>query len=200
MAIYNVVFIDYEGSSNYTVEDNPNNSAAGVNIWTVNNSIADWESAHGIQPQMKTNGSGDLMTQSEAIAYLNLSNPADWSTANYFKKFEYDTSIVTNQALNIYFYPHLNISDPVINQKADILFYPDGNVSDPVINQEVKIQFFPDGNVADTAQFQEVKIEFYPDGNVTDVVTPITEDGFKFWFGMKGKKRYGKGFVRRINV
>jgi len=132
---------------------------------------------------------------STALGYTSVHEPITLSLYD-------NTPIITNQKVDVYFYPDLNVSDPIVNQKADIYFYPDNNISDPVINQEVKIEFYPDGNVTDpdpSAINQEVKIEFYPDGNVTDVVTPVTEDGFKFWFGMKGKKRYGKGFTRKVS-
>tara|TARA_B110000495_G_C23015549_1_gene601413 strand:+ start:472 stop:1041 length:570 start_codon:yes stop_codon:yes gene_type:complete len=112
----------------------------------------------------------------------------------------YVTYTVINHKVDVYFYPDLNVSDVIVDQKVDVYFYPDSNVTDSVINQEVKIEFYPDGNVADeTTVLQEVKIEFYPDGNVSDVIDPVVVDGFKFWFGMSGKKRYGKGLSKRIS-
>jgi hypothetical protein len=94
------------------------------------------------------------------------------------------------------------ISDPIVDQEVEIMFYPDGNVSDPVINQEVEVMFYPDGNVTDITNDidQEVKIWFHPDGNVEDVTASVVSDGFKWWFGMKGKQRYGKGLSRRIRL
>jgi len=106
------------------------------------------------------------------------------------------------QKVDVYFYPDLNVTDPIVNQKVDVYFYADNNVTVPVINQEVQIQFYADGNVTVPDPLvvnQEVKIEFYPDGNVSDVVDPVVVDGFKFWFGMSGKKRYGKGLSKRIS-
>jgi hypothetical protein len=125
-----------------------------------------------------------------------------WGGGAYhgFAYFVFDDTPAVNQKVDVYFYPDLNVSDIIVDQKVDVYFYPDNNVTDSVINQEVKIEFYPDGNVADeTTVLQEVKIEFYPDGNVSDVVDPVVVDGFKFWFGMSGKKRYGKGLSKRIS-
>lgn len=66
-------------------------------------------------------------------------------------------------------------------------------VETTVVNQELKVMFYPEGNVA---QNQELKVMFYPNGNVQDSTT--TSTGFKWWFGMRGKKKYGRS--RIINV
>lgn len=124
-----------------------------------------------------------------------------WISAHMPIKY-YEVLVPINQKVDVYFYPDLNVSDVIVNQKVDVYFYPDNNVTVPVINQEVQIQFYADGNVTDPdplAVNQEVKIEFYPDGNVSDVIDPVIVDGFKFWFGMRGKKRYGRGLSKRIS-
>ena len=65
-------------------------------------------------------------------------------------------------------------------------------------DQELKVMFYPVGNVEDEITLdQELKVMFYPNGNVQDV--QVSND-FKWWFGMKGKKKYGNSKVKRIRL
>lgn len=98
-----------------------------------------------------------------------------------------------NQELKVHFYPTNNVDE---NQQLKVEFYPTNNITN--INQQIDIKFFPDSNVSDQAEIQELKVMFYPDGNVDDVVVGNT--AFKWWFGMKGKKKYGNSKVRRIKL
>ena len=78
----------------------------------------------------------------------------------------------------------------------------DGNPSDP--NTTLEIGY--DGNPIDTP----TTIEIGYDGNPSEInqtieigydgtLTP-TEDVFKWWFGMKGNRKYGKSRVKRIKL
>lgn len=106
-------------------------------------------------------------------------------------------NVEQSQELKAYFYPDGNVGN---NQELQVLFYPDGNVTDIVQDQELKVFFYPNGNVENASNIiQELKVEFYPDGNVSDVAVSPSGD-FKWWFGMKGKRKYGNSKVKRIKL
>ena len=68
-----------------------------------------------------------------------------------------------------------------------------------VVNQLLEVEFYPTGNVQNVGGVvnQLLEVEFYPEGNVANVGEGSS--GFKFWYGMKGKKRYGKGLSRKVS-
>ena len=101
------------------------------------------------------------------------------------------------QELKVHFYPDNNVEQ---YQKLDVFYYPDGNTQDVPVDKQLDVWFYPNQNVTDMTTDQEVKVFFYPDGNVSDVETPVTSDGFKWWFGMKGKKKYGNNKIKRIKL
>lgn len=123
---------------------------------------------------------------------LNVENvPEDWKVDVYYYPMN---NIEENQEHKILFYPDGNIGE---DQEHKVMFYPDGNVSDAIVNQRLDISFYDNGNVGED---QEVQLLFYPDGNLEDVEVPVIDGIFKFWFGMKGKKKYGKGHIKRIRL
>jgi len=79
------------------------------------------------------------------------------------------------------------------DQQVKVWFYPDNNVQDAIEDQQVKVWFYPDNNVQ--AKDQQVKVWFYPNNNVNP-----PETAWKWWLGMRGKKRYGKGHIRRMRI
>lgn len=106
-------------------------------------------------------------------------------------------NVTQNQKLDVHFYPDGNVGD---NQELQVLFYPDGNVTDVVQDQELKVFFYESNNIQDASNvIQELKVEFYPDGNVSDVAVSPSGD-FKWWFGMKGKRKYGNSKIKRIRL
>jgi len=80
---------------------------------------------------------------------------------------------------------------------------PDGNrargTSGSIVLDSTKDMYFEcDYTTPSTTVNKKLMIKFYPDGNISDVSTGVSSSGFKFWFGMNGKRRYGKGLSRRV--
>ena len=105
-----------------------------------------------------------------------------------------------DQNLQVFFYPDSNVTEPEQDQELKVFFYPNGNVTDVAgQDQLLEVFFYPENNVTDNAGAdQELKVFFYPDGNITDV--DPNSINYKWWFGMKGKRKYGNSKVRRIKL
>ena len=162
-------------------------SQSDATLW---NSSATLAQANGtFEPNNSPFNSGDA-----PFTKYNFSVPETQQLSVYL----YPTNnVFENQELKVEFYPDGNVET---NQELQVLLYPDGNITEGVNNQELKVEFYPDGNVSEYAQIQELKVEFYPDGNVSDVETPVASEGFKWWFGMKGNKKYGSSRIKRIRL
>ena len=69
--------------------------------------------------------------------------------------------------------------------------------------QQLKVEFFPTNNVQDpagsTSGNVQLKVEFYPTSNVQDTGTGSV-DNWKWWLGMRGKRRYGNKAIKRISL
>jgi len=85
----------------------------------------------------------------------------------------------------------------ILDTSKDMYFECD--YSSATTNQQLTVSFYESGNLTDAVTSQELKVMFYEDGNLTDVSTGVTSNGFKFWFGMRGKRRYGNGLSKRVS-
>lgn len=107
-------------------------------------------------------------------------------------------NVHTNQNLKVFFYPDNNVEQ---YQKLDVYYFPDGNTQDVPVDKQLDVWFYPNQNVQDMAILQELKVWFYPENNVEDTPPPPPSDGlYKFWFGMKGKRKYGKSHIKRVRL
>ena len=145
---------------------------------------------------------GGTVTMSQSCTVTEANSHAGsigFSTAyGPFYKAWIDVVETTDQELKVMFYPDNNVEEITTDQELKVMFYPNGNVQDIATDQELKVMFYPVGNVEDEITLdQELKVMFYPNGNVQDV--QVSND-FKWWFGMKGKKKYGNSKVKRIRL
>lgn len=70
-----------------------------------------------------------------------------------------------------------------------------------VINQRLKVWFYPSGNVQSGSTAQQLKVWFYPDNNVqAGTGGGTSSSAFKWWIGMRGKRRYGNKAIKRISL
>lgn len=92
---------------------------------------------------------------------------------------------------------HINEVD---DQQIKIEFYPTNNIN--AVTQELKVEFYPTNNLQNSGASnvnQQLKIEFYANGNEQTTGTGGT-DAWKWWLGMRGKKRYGNKGIKRISI
>lgn len=69
-----------------------------------------------------------------------------------------------------------------------------------VVNQTFTASFFPDNRVTEGTINQTFTASFFPDNRVQETSVSATNNIFRWWFGMRGRKRYGKGHIRRIRI
>lgn len=72
-----------------------------------------------------------------------------------------------------------------------------------VVDQKIQVWFHPTNNLQDVNN--TVKVFFYPEGNVQDVASggggeTSSSSAFKWWIGMRGKRRYGNKAITRIRL
>jgi hypothetical protein len=89
-----------------------------------------------------------------------------------------------------------NYSSDIVGKLDDLVLY--NGVDTIPTEQRLRVMFYPNNNVQNPIGSQRLRVMFYPNNNVQ--ATSSSSPTWRWWVGMRGKKRYGNKAIRRVSL